>query len=232
MKVLIVAPMQIELDGLLQGFTQRGVHSVNGQLGRLPIKQLPELNITLAVGGFGKTQFGVQTQHLLDVGNGFEAVLCAGAAGGLAPHVSVGDVVAATTTIEHDYNNKFTRRPKPSFNGAPTLLAALQFAHVTDTAFKVHYGVIASGDEDIVDEARGKELREATGALAVAWEGVGGARACAFSHVPYVEIRGVTDNADHSAPSDFRTNLTLAMNNVVALLMAWLQSAGSANPLR
>jgi adenosylhomocysteine nucleosidase len=55
----------------------------------------------------------------------------------------------------------------------------------------------------------------------VAWEGAGGARACKFSQVPFVEIRGVTDKADHSAPSDFESNLALAMNNIAALIIAW-----------
>ena len=46
-----------------------------------------------------------------------------------------------------------------------------------------------------------------TGALAVAWEGAGGARACHFSGIPFLEIRGITDSADSDAASDFRATL-------------------------
>src|SRR5262249_33961484 len=45
----------------------------------------------------------------------------------------------------------------------------------------------------LVSVDRAQALRDATGALAVAWEGAGGARACAFSATPYLELRAVTD---------------------------------------
>ncbi len=100
-------------------------------------------------------------------------------------------------------------------------MAELRRVIVPAAGFRVHFGPIASGDEDIVDVARGQELRETTGAVAVAWEGAGGARACLFSGTPFVEIRGVTDNANHTAPADFETNLELAMDNLAALIIAW-----------
>jgi nucleoside phosphorylase len=39
--------------------------------------------------------------------------------------------------------------------------------------------------------------------------------------VPFVEMRGVTDAADHDAPADFEANLEIAMNNIAALVMRW-----------
>jgi adenosylhomocysteine nucleosidase len=87
----------------------------------------------------------------------------------------------------------------------------------------VHFGQVASGDEDIVSLDRAQALRLATEALAVAWEGAGGARACAFSHTPYLEIRGVTDQATVDAPAHFEQNLALAMRNIATLLSGWLR---------
>jgi adenosylhomocysteine nucleosidase len=88
----------------------------------------------------------------------------------------------------------------------------------------VHFGDVASGDEDIVSAERARALRAATGAVAVAWEGAGGARACAFSETPYLEMRGVTDQATVDAPAPFRQNLSLAMRNIATLLGRWLRS--------
>lgn len=65
-------------------------------------------------------------------------------------------------------------------------------------------------------------LHRLTGALAVAWEGAGGARACHFSGIPFVEIRGITDRADSDAASDFEANLGSAMGNVARLITPWL----------
>ena len=168
----------------------------------------------------------MQTQHLLDKGGEWDLVVCAGAAGGLIDDLSVGDVVVATATVEHDYDNRFSARPLPQFQGAPAAIAGLRRASTPSHSFKVHFGPIASGDEDIVDPNRRRALQQATGALAVAWEGAGGARACAFNGVPFVEVRGVTDAADRNAPSDFEANLGLAMGNVAALIVNWMRLFG------
>jgi adenosylhomocysteine nucleosidase len=88
---------------------------------------------------------------------------------------------------------------------------------------KIRFGPIASGDEDVVGVKRRRELHQQTGALAVAWEGAGGARACKFSEVPYVEIRAITDIANDNAADDFRSNLEIAMKSLASLIMAWLE---------
>ena len=225
MRKLIVTPMKEELDFLLQGCTKQGFHGKLAMIGRLPVVRVPDLGVTLARGGLGKVQFALQTQHLLDTCNDWNLVVCAGAAGALVDKVSVGDVVVATTTVEHDYNNKFNERALPKFDGAPTIIADLKSASQSINACSVHFGPIASGDEDIVETERKRTLHESTGALAVAWEGAGGAKACAFSNVPFVEIRAVTDTADLNAASDFEQNLEIAMSNLAALVTAWVGHA-------
>ncbi len=221
MSILVVAPMQAELDALVRGARARGFRARTSSLGRLPVLQFPDLGLTLARGGTGKAQFAVHTQHLIDAGPGWDIVVCAGAAGALADDLSIGDVVVATATIEHDYSNRFSDRPTPRFDGAPGAIAELRQA-ASLARLDVRFGAIASGDEDVVDPNRRRALRESTGALAVAWEGAGGARACAFSGVPFVEMRGITDAADQNAPAHFEANLDAAMGNVAALVIAWL----------
>ena len=191
-------------------------------IGKLPVVQLPDLGVTLARGGLGKVQFAVQTQHLLDSCSDWDLIVCAGAAGALADKVSVGDIVVATTTVEHDYNNKFNERALPKFDGAETAITELRSVSRSTKAFSVHFGPIASGDEDVVETERKRALHESTGALAVAWEGAGGAKACAFNRIPFVEIRGVTDTADHNAASDFEENLEVAMRNLTTLITSWI----------
>lgn len=217
--------MQEELDFLLQTFTKADFHAESAIIGKLPVVRLPDLEVTLARGGLGKVQFAVQTQHLLDTCSDWDLIICAGAAGALGDEVSVGDVVVATTTIEHDYNNKFNKRALPKFDGARFAIADLKSVSQSVNAFRVHFGPIASGDEDVVAIERKRALHESTGALAVAWEGVGGAKACAFSGLPFIEIRGVTDTADHKAASDFEENLEIAMNNLATLITAWVGHA-------
>ena len=225
MRRLIVTPMKEELDFLLQGCTKAGFQAESATVGRLPVVRLPDLGVTLARGGLGKVQFAVQTQHLLDTHSDWDLIVCAGAAGALGNKVFVGDVVVATTTVEHDYNNKFNERALPKFDGARAAIADLKSVSQSVKAFSVHFSPIASGDEDVVETERKRALHESTGALAVAWEGIGGAKACAFSDLPFVEIRGVTDAADHNAASDFEQNLEIAMSNLATLITTWVSHA-------
>jgi adenosylhomocysteine nucleosidase len=220
-RILVITPMPKEFHFFLQGCTRQGYQAEHATLGRLPVVHLPELGVTLARGGVGKAQFALQTQHLLDASPGWDLVICAGAAGALADELSIGDVVVGTCTVEHDYNNKFNAQPAPCFDGAPGALADLRRVPPPGS-FAVRFGPVASGDEDIMDGERRLALRQWTQALACAWEGAGGARACRFSQVPFLEIRGMTDTADHRAPLDFEANLEIAMNNVALLVTSFL----------
>ena len=111
-------------------------------------------------------------------------------------NLAVADVVAATATVEHDFNRVLSPRPLPSFEGHPHHLSILRAIADTLDSFNVHFGPVASGDEGIANVARAKEIHEATGAFAVAWEGAGGARAAQFSGVPYLELRAISDGAN------------------------------------
>lgn len=219
--ILVVAPLPEEYNDLSHSLSVLRLKSHTERIGKLDVHCFPEINVTLARGGHGKTQFGIQTQHLLDHAQ-FDLVICVGAAGALAPEVSVGDLIVATHTLEHDYNLKFAIRPKPLFAGDKKSIEQIKSLDLSDANFKVHFGIMAGGDEDVIEVTRGAELYKAHNALAVAWEGVGGARASTFSEVPYLEIRGATDTANHAAPVVFHVNLKIVMKNIAFLLYKWL----------
>jgi adenosylhomocysteine nucleosidase len=221
-KILIVTPLQEEYNDLLDSLSALGLTSHPDKIGKLDVRCFPEINVTLARGGHGKTQFGIQTQHILDHAKS-DLVICAGAAGALAPEVRIGDVIVATNTLEHDYNIKFSVRPKPNFPGDLKSIEQIKALDWSHADFNVHFGIMAGGDEDVIEVARGAELYKAHNALAVAWEGIGGARAAAFSEVPYLEVRGATDTANHEAPVVFDTNLKIVMKNIAFLLYKWLK---------
>jgi adenosylhomocysteine nucleosidase len=206
-----------------------GYVSASKTIGNLQLYEIAELKLLLAQGGHGKTQFGIQTQHLLDLLQDISLVICAGAAGGIAHHIDIGDIVVATSTIEHDYNLKFAKRPLPDFAGSPLHIEKIKsLLPLSTNDFKIHFGKVASGDEDIIERARAEELHNLTNALAVAWEGAGGARATRFMGIPYLEIRGLTDVADNDAPIVFDENLKIIMPRI-ATLVANLQEGSLKN---
>ena len=228
MAMLVVAPIPEEFDCLARAFEQRWGSPERRAVGRTHVHQYRAAEVTLARGGLGKVQFAVTTGHLLAHLPEVDLVVCAGVAGALARHVRVGDVVVGTVTVEHDFNPSYSRLP--SFDASPPHIAALRrMAGGLQAPFRVYFAPVASGDEAIVDAARAGALHTRTGALAVAWEGAGGARAAAFSDVPYVEVRGISDMADHAAMDVFKTNIPGAMQHV-AVIVAWLAALPENSP--
>jgi adenosylhomocysteine nucleosidase len=222
MRTLVITPMRAEQSLFLRHAADRGFIATAATAGRLPIQNLPKLDLTLAVGGTGKVQFAVQTQHLLDSEIAPELVICLGAAGSLADYLEVGDIVVATETVEHDVRKRFVAQPLPRFAADRAIIDSLAQVPRVSLSFPIHFGIVASGDEDVVDFERKRSLRRETDGIAVAWEGAGGAKACRFSGVSFIEVRGITDAADEGAPSDFEQNLNLAMENLVSFIITWL----------
>lgn len=224
MPIAIITPVAQEFDALTEAFDQRWHDHDLCQVGRLQARRYLAGQVTLAQGGLGKVQFAVTTQHLLDNFDNVSLFVCAGVAGSLTGNVAVGDVVIGTTTVEHDFNPKQMETRMPGFDGSARHLAALREVFTADPpTFGVHLGPVASGDEAIVDASRANELRSRTGALAVAWEGAGGARAAAFSGVPYLEVRGISDMADQDAPSTWMANVPDAMRNVASVVASLIE---------
>ena len=219
MTVLVLTPIEEEFAALTEELTSLGLPSSNISHGLISGRSYADGSLFVAQGGLGKAQFGVQTQHLLDHIDGVSLAVCAGTAGGLAPELAIGDVVVGTSTVEHDFNFALTSNPLPRFEGSePHVRRLRSLAESLGEDFDLHFGTIASGDEGIADEARARQLRESTGAFAVAWEGAGGARAAKFSNVPYLELRGISDNANNEALTQFFENIPTAMKNVAFVL--------------
>jgi nucleoside phosphorylase len=88
--------------------------------------------------------------------------------------------------------------------------------------FRAHFGPVASGDEDVIET---EEEDFYTDPLAP-WRLLGRARvarACAFSNVPFVEIRGVTDTANKMLT--VMTRIWNSDGNVVKVIISSLDGA-------
>jgi adenosylhomocysteine nucleosidase len=220
-RILILCPLAREWSILVSTF-EASLHVERVHDLKIDAAYIPNWRVLVAPGGHGKTQFAVQAQYLIDRFPSVKLVICAGAAGSLARELSVGDVVVGTGTVEHDYRQLFATRPLPRFTGHGPSVDALRSSAHRVSGFHVAFDVIASGDEDVVTSERAQAIRDQTGAVCVAWEGSGAARAALFNGIGSLEIRAVTDAADKEAPQRFEANLPTAMANLASLLRLWL----------
>jgi adenosylhomocysteine nucleosidase len=221
-RILILCPLASEWSFLVSTF-EPSIHVERLHDLKIKAAYIPDRRALVAHGGHGKTQFAVQAQYLIGQLSSVELVICAGAAGSLAPELSVGDVVVGTETVEHDYRLLFATRALPRFPGhGPSIDALRRLAHGV-SGFHVAFDVIASGDEDVVTSERAQAIRDQTGAVCVAWEGSGASRAALFNGIGLLEIRAVTDAADKEAFQRFDANLPISMANLASLLRLWLE---------
>ncbi len=213
---LLLTPLRIERDLLIKELHHLGFESQVERVQKSELLHFPSLSLRIGIGGHGKVDFAIRTQFLIQYYQDLSAVYCAGCAGALDPALGIGDVILGEKTIEHDYDLKFITKPLPAFKGDSDLISEIR---KKEFDFKVHLGSIASGDEDVVEESRAIEIYNQTQAIAVAWEGAGAARACAFNDIPFLEIRGVTDYANSEAQSNFSAHLEIAMKNLTKVLV-------------
>ena len=225
MRILALTPIRDEFNALTTTLNRFGFVSYGRSTGRMPFVSYLGGTLVVAQGGLGKAQFGIQTQHAIDTLRDRDMVICAGSAGGLSDDLKIGDVVVATETVEHDFKWGIrSGQPLPSFTGDQKSIAMLQSElPMMEESFDVHFGIVASGDEGIVDSQRADELRRDTDAIAVAWEGAGGARAAEFSDLPFLEVRGISDGAGNDAISEFEENLPQAVENVATIVLTLAQ---------
>jgi len=216
--VLILCPLRAELTALQEAMKLDG-----GPSELVKVQGMTAFKsgaFILAQGGHGKAQFACQASFYLSMFPEVSALICAGAGGSLSSEVKAFDIVVGTQTIEHDYREKFEPSSLPKFPASPELLEKFLFnnkpfeSKKVSVSFKVHQGPIASGDEDVVEGLRAQEIYSQTGALAVAWEGAGGARAASFHRKNFLELRAITDMANGSSVHDFRNNLKQAMRHL------------------
>lgn len=170
MKILAAVPIEREFDALADALRELGLSETSVRIGRLPALVFGEdARLTVAIGGLGKAQFAIQTLHLIERIADLDLVVCAGTSGGLDASLEIGDVAAATETVEHDFKYGMSDKPQPRFAGCGRSLSALRAAVESDPPpFAVRFGALASGDEGIADASRAREIRERFGALAVA----------------------------------------------------------------
>ncbi len=218
--ILILTPLKIELNYLLKGFEDLGHKSKILQIENRIFHHFESLPYFLTLGGHGKVNFAIQTFDSilkLQTKKSIEGVFCVGCAGSLKKEISEGHIVIGLTTIEHDYRTNFIKSPRPSFTASPKLIGLFDSLLQTDS--QLHLGHIASGDEDISTQTRAQEIFELTKADAVAWEGIGGAKTCQLLNLPFLELRGITDNCVLNVDIDFKGRLKLAMDHCAKVLV-------------
>lgn len=227
----IICAMQIEADGIIA--LSQNVKTENYAGMTFTKGALHGRDIVIAVCGVGKVNAAMCALALIER---FipDAVINSGVAGAVSPVVSVGDIVVATKSVEHDMNTtalggKQGEIDLPEGKAmyfecdkkiSNTLAAVCR--EIPDT--KVVSGVIASGDVFVSDLKKRLKINDRFGALACEMEGAAIGHVCHCCKVPYGIIRAISDDLSENEGMDFVKFCGIASQKTVAAISGFVQA--------
>lgn len=248
----IVSAMHEELHALLAllepQLPEAGHRMIAGR--RFHVGSMHGQPIVLVLSGIGKVA-AATTAALLIHEFDARALVFTGVAGGLGEGVSVGDIVVATQTLQHDMDaspifpryevpltgrSRFETDPLLSatlaasarrcMSAADTVIGVDHLASFGITSPCVHQGLIVSGDRFVSTAAESRALvASLSDALAVEMEGAAVAQVCADFARPFAMLRTISDRADDVAHADFsRFIADIASVYTRAVVDDWLAS--------
>ncbi len=188
-----------------------------------PLHQAP--GVLVAETGVGKVAAASAVAYLL-ARYPVEEAYFLGVAGALDPGLRALDLLLAEGAVQWDVDlTPFGREPGETafgrrfFPSDPLLLAKAQGA-AQALGYRVHRGVVATGDRFLADPKEALRLREAFGAQAVEMEGAAALFVAWRLGVPMALLRMVTDGAGEGAKGDFQALLGEASRRLGLLAQA------------
>lgn len=221
--------MNLEVEGILALMANTESKSVDGVT--FYKGKLGETEVVSVECGVGKVNAAICTRMMIDMYNP-DCIINSGVAGALSTQVSVGDIVIATSAVQHDYDTTGLGEPKGMItcNGeniinfpADEELSERLFeaaGNLADT--KVFRGVIATGDEFVHSTERRLSLGEEFNALACEMEGGAIAQVCYRAGKPFCILRSISDDLKNNTSMSFDEFKVMAAKKTVDVLSAVL----------
>jgi 5'-methylthioadenosine/S-adenosylhomocysteine nucleosidase len=177
--------------------------------------------------GVGKVMSAMTTQRLIDQLQP-DFVLMVGVAGALNPALSIGDIVLAERTIQHDLDTTALGIPRGTvpFTSWRWLEADPEWLQKARDLLQCHCGIILTGDQFMSRSAQQQNayLRAELHGDAVDMESAAVAQVCACNSIPHLVIRMISDTADGSAKVDFWRFMPQAGKRLAEIVVDLIQA--------
>ncbi len=222
----IICAMNLEVEGiiaLMKDVKETSCDGITFYTGKLGKEE-----IVAAECGVGKVNAAICTRMMIDMFK-VECVINSGVAGALSTEVSVGDVVIATSAVQHDYDTTALGEPRGmitisskesviNFEADEKLSAKLYEAAKNLPDTKVFRGVVATGDEFVHEAERRLSIGKAFSALACEMEGGAIAHVCYRAKVPFCILRSISDDLKNNTAMSFDEFKIMAAKKTVDVL--------------
>ncbi|GAA0177248.1 5'-methylthioadenosine/adenosylhomocysteine nucleosidase [Clostridium sediminicola] len=227
MSIGIIGAMDEEVSILLQDIELDKV--VSKAMMNFNIGKLYKNEVVVVKCGIGKVNAAVCAQILIDDFN-VDSVINVGVAGGIGKEVIPGDVVIASSLIQHDmdvtaFGSKIGQIPRMDcfdFKSDEKLFKSAVDSAKTISNINIHEGIVVSGDQFIDSVEKVEWFSDEFNAKACEMEGASIAQVCYLNSVPFVIIRSISDNACTGAHIDFNKFVPIAVKNSSVIIRSLL----------
>ena len=226
----IICAMNLEVEGILNLMTNTEEKTVDGVTFYKGF--LGESEIVAVECGIGKVNSAICTRMMIDFYRP-DCIINSGVAGALSTQVSVGDIVIATSAVQHDYDSTAFGDPKGlitcpdgniiNFPADEEVSAKLFDAANSLEGTRVFRGVIATGDKFVADSEERLAIGREFSALACEMEGGAMAQVCYRARVPFAILRSISDDIGHNTTVDFNEFKIMAADKTIKVLSAVLK---------
>lgn len=161
-----------------------------------------------------------------------DRIINVGVAGGVSIDANPGDVVIASSLVQHDVgctafgerHGQIPRMDVYDFKCDESMINIAKNVGLKSESNKTMVGIIATGDQFIADNEKVKWLDSTFGAAAVEMEGASIAQVSHQNRIPFIVIRSISDNANTGASVDFEKFVPLAVDNSMRIIEGLLRN--------
>jgi len=223
----ILVPMQQEIELILHHMHVENIVETGSR--KFYVGAIQGKKCVVSLSRIGKVASSVTAAVMIER-FGVDRIIVTGVAGGLTDEVKIGDIVVATTSVQHDMDCRpiFSQFEIPlldvvtftcdadmvedAFKSCSTFIKEelhdfvskdeLHALHIQEPT--VHKGLLVSGDQFIGTMPQYEKIRsELPEAIFVEMEGAAVAQVCYEYKVPLVVVRSISDKANAIAHIDF-----------------------------
>lgn len=227
----IICAMTVEAEGLIALCDDTKTEEIYGM--SFTTGKMHGKDVVIVVCGVGKVNAAMCTLALIDHYKP-KAIINSGVAGAVSPLVTIGDLVVAVKSVEHDMNTtalgdkqgevSFADGTKMYFECDKEISRKLFEVCKSIPDTKTMNGIVASGDIFISDRRQRLRINDRFGALACEMEGAAIGHVCYRCGVPYGILRAISDDLDENKGMDFIKFTKLVSEKTVAAISRFLQA--------
>lgn len=224
----IIGAMNIEVEMLLNSMTfveNTIISGINYHKGKIENKE-----VVVAVAGIGKVNAAICTQTMILTFNP-TIIINTGVAGGIGDNLSIGDVVIASSVVQHDMDTSAVGDPVGLISGINIVNipcneeVSYKILHIAErlNMGKNHIGVVATGDKFINSKEESKRIRNMFNAIACEMEGGSIGQVCYINKVDFCILRAISDSGDDDSNIDYKEFSVKAAENSKKILIEYLK---------